>query len=203
MKLVARRGTPAARATRDGRPRGLRNRVRGIPIEDLLVHLPQCRAGVGTQLLDEPLTHRAIGLQRLGLPAAAELGNHQLPGQAFVQGVVVLHRGDVQQQFAVASGAQTGVIAVEGYREPLSLPRGADIVNPRGVERRERITAPQRQCFSEQCVGFGRIRGSAGLACQLTEAMQIDRCRIDRQHISARLAGDFNVIARDHLSKPG
>ena len=45
------------------------------------MHLPQRRAGVDAQLLDEPLAHQAIGVERVGLPAAAVLGEHQLTGQ--------------------------------------------------------------------------------------------------------------------------
>ena len=175
----------------------------GIAVEDLLVHLAQCRARVRTQLFDESFAHRAEGLERVCLSATTELGQHQLPGQAFVERMVRGHRGELRQQLAVATSSQACVVAVKGHCKPLGLQRGADIVQPRGVERGERDTPPHRQRLLEQRIRLDRIRRRARLAGQLAEAVQIDRQRIGGQHIAAGLAGDLHIVARNHLPEPG
>jgi hypothetical protein len=57
----------------------------GLIVEDLLVHPAQRRAGIDAQLVDESFAHLPVGLEGVGLPAAAVLGEHQVPGQAFVE----------------------------------------------------------------------------------------------------------------------
>ena len=107
----------------------------GIAVEDLLVHLAQRRAGVRAQLFDEPIPHHAEVLERVCLPPTTELGQHELSGQAFVERMVRKHRRERWQQLAVASRFQARVVAVKSHRKPLGLKRGADIVDPRRVER--------------------------------------------------------------------
>ena len=85
-----------------------------IAVEDLLVHLAQCRARVCTKLLDESFSHRAIRLEGVCLSATTELGQHQLPGQAFVERMFRDHRGEQRQQLTVATNSQARVVAVKG-----------------------------------------------------------------------------------------
>jgi len=61
-----------------------------IAVEDLLVYLAQRRAGIRTQLIDESFAHRAERLERVRLSATAELGQHELSSQAFVERMIVL-----------------------------------------------------------------------------------------------------------------
>ena len=60
-----------------------------VAVENLLMHLTQRRPGIDAELLDESFAHLPVGVERVGLSAAAILGEHQLPGQAFVQWVGV------------------------------------------------------------------------------------------------------------------
>ena len=131
------------------------------------MHLTQGRAGVGAQLLDESFPHRAKRLERVSLSATTELGQHQLPGQAFVERMVGNHCGELRQQLSVSTDSQARIVAVEGHREPLGLQCGANVVHPRSVERRERNSSPHRQCLLEKTIGFDRIRRSARLGGQL------------------------------------
>ena len=126
------------------RRRGLNNRVSRIAVEDLLVHDAQRRARIDAELVDEPFAHLSIGVESVGLPAAAVLGQHQLPCQALVEGVGLQSRSELAEQVGVPSGAQRGVVAIQRDRKPLHLKGIPDIVEPRRVERRERFTSPQR-----------------------------------------------------------
>ena len=97
MKLVARRGRSAYGLTGngDGRPAQRHDAAIGLAVEDLLVHPAQRRAGIDAQLVDESFAHLPVGLEGVGLPAAAVLGEHQLPGQAFVERMGVQCRGEL------------------------------------------------------------------------------------------------------------
>ena len=77
--------------------------------------------GIDAQLLDEPVAHLPVGVERVGLPAAAVLGEHQLPGQAFVERVGVQRRGELAEQLGVPSGAQRGVVAVQYDGKPFGF----------------------------------------------------------------------------------
>ena len=175
----------------------------GIAVEDLLVHLTQGRPGVGAQLLDESIPHHAKRLERVSLSSATELGQHQLPGQAFVERMVGNHCGELRQQLSVSTGSQARIVAVEDHREPLGLQCDANVIHPRSVERRERNSSPQRQCLLEKTIRFDRIRRRARLAASSrNECRSIDK-RISGQHIAAGLPRDFHAVFRDHLPKPG
>jgi hypothetical protein len=56
-----------------------------VTVEDLLVRSAQSRAGFNAQLVYEPVAHLPVGVERVGLPSTAVLGNHQLTGHAFIQ----------------------------------------------------------------------------------------------------------------------
>ena len=143
------RGAPRHARTPPSGDRNARHRrwdIRsGIAVEDLLMRLAQCRTRVCAQLIDEPFAHHAECLERVGLSATTELGQHQLPGQPLVKWMGRRHRRDLRQQFAVAAGAKSGVVAVQGDCKALGFQRRADIIHPRRVERRERDAAPHRQ----------------------------------------------------------
>ena len=135
-------------------------------VEDLLVHPAQRGLGIDAQLVDEPVAHLPVGVERVGLPAAAVLGEHQLPGQAFVERMGVQRRGELAEQLRVPSGTQRDVVAVQYDRKPLGFQGGADVVQPWGVEGRERLAAPQVQCAIEEGCGMRRVSGPAGLGDQ-------------------------------------
>ena len=183
--------------------RGRPNMLPGIPVEDLLMYLAQCRARVGAELLDESFTHRTKGFERVRLSATTELGQHQLPGQAFVERMVGNHRGDLRQQLTVATDSQPGVVAVKGHCKSFGLQRGTDVVQPRRVERRERYTPPHRQRPPNRpSASPGSVAARARLV-NWRKQMQIDRRRISCKHIAAGLSGDLHTIGRDYLPKPG
>ena len=123
----------AARSSGDRNLRcGRYDMVSGIAVEYQLVHLAQRRARICTQLLDESFAHRAECLERVGLSATTELGQHQLTGKPFVERMVRSQRDEKWQQFALATDSQTCVVAVQSYGEPLGFQRGADVVRSTG-----------------------------------------------------------------------
>ena len=184
--------------------RRLRNTRWGFAVEDLLVHPAQRRAGIDAQLVDESFAHLPVGLEGVGLPAAAVLGEHQLPGQAFVERMGVQCRGELHEQLCVSSCAERDVVAVQCDGKPLGLQGGADVVHPRGVERGEGLATPQIECAVEQGYRVERVSGRPGLGRQVAETVQVDRQRVRRQHVAARLAGDHDVLGvRQQCPKPG
>ena len=171
-KLVARRGRlphgrggePVAGGSVGARRRGPRRPAPGAGVarQDLLVHLPQRGSGVRAQLLAQPAAHLPVGVQRVGLPTAAELGEHELAGQALVERVVAQGHGELDEQVAVPSGRQCGVVAVQADREALGGQRRREDREPRGVDRRERLPAPERRApgrSAPQRPRAGRPRG--------------------------------------------
>ena len=160
-------------------------------------------ARIDTELVDEPFAHLPIGVESVGLPAAAVLGQHQLPCQALVERVGLQSRSELAEQIGVPSGAQRGVVAIQRDRKPLHLKGIPKVVEPWRVERRERLTSPQRQRRVEQRRGGGRVRRRAGLGGHVAESVHVDRQRIGRQHVAARLPDDLHVAGvGEQLAQP-
>src|SRR5215213_1500925 len=83
-------GAPGHVGMRPGARLGLRrprDGLRRFAFKDRLVHVPQRRTRIDTELLDEPLSHMTIGVECVGLTATAVLGQHQLPCEALIERV--------------------------------------------------------------------------------------------------------------------
>ena len=93
----------------------------------------------------------------------------------------------------MSSGTQRGVVAIQYDRKPFGLKGGADFVHPRGVERRERLAAPQVERLVEQRCRFERVGCRAGLGGHVPEEVQVDRQGVGRQHVATRLADNPHV----------
>ena len=146
---------------------GLSNTRSGSPSRICWCTSAQRRARIDAQLVDEPFAHLPVGVERVGLPAAAVLGEHQLPGQAFVQRMGLQCRGELPEQLGVSSCAERGVVAIQCDGKPLGLKGGADVVHPRGVERGERLATPQVERAVEQGCRVARVGGRPGLGRQV------------------------------------
>ena len=172
-----------------------------VTIEDPLVHLAQRGAGINAQLLDKPLTHQPIGLERPCLPAAAVLGEHQLSRQAFVQWVRLRRHHELTEQVRVPPRLQRGVVAIQCDRNPFRFNGIAHVVDPRCVKRCERLAAPQPERAVEEGRGLGSIGGRSGLRCDIAEPVDVHRQCIGHQHVAAALADDPHVGAVQHLTQ--
>ena len=91
------------------------------------------------------------------------------------------------------TGPQRDVIAVQHHREPFRLKRSAAVADPRGVDGRKGLAAPQRQRAAEQGRCFVRIRGRPCLRGQVSEQVQVYRMRLGRQGVAGGPAGDLQV----------
>jgi hypothetical protein len=93
----------------------------------------QVRAGIGAQLISEATAQPLIVLQRVGLPAAAVQGEHELAGHPFVEWIRRRPGGQRVEQLSVSSQPQrqVGVLHLDG--EALPVQRLALDVQPRCV----------------------------------------------------------------------
>ncbi|OLT00919.1 hypothetical protein BJF90_06210 [Pseudonocardia sp. CNS-004] len=127
----------------------------GVGLQDLLLHPAQLRPRFATQLLDEAVPDPLVGGERIGLPPAAVLGEHQLPGQPLVEGMSAGLCGDLAEELGVPAGLEGRVVAVQRGGEPLGQERGAQVREPRHVGHREGVAPPQVEGLREE---GGRIR---------------------------------------------
>ena len=135
-----------------------------------------------------------VDLQRLGLPAAAVQGQHQLGAQPLTQREFGHQFPQLRDEFAVPAERQAGRRPVLQRRKPQLLQPG----RLRGGERRlphvgERRPAPQSQRLPQQpgrpFVRTGRQRRPAG-GCEPGEPVRVDLVGIDREPVPGRVVLD-------------
>ncbi|MDF2976688.1 MAG: hypothetical protein K0S40_1416 [Actinomycetospora sp.] len=165
----------------------------GVARQDPLVDLAKPGPGVRAQFVAQPAAHLLVGVEGVGLPAAADLGEHELAGQALVERVGAEGGGDLDDQVPVPPRAQCGVVAVQGDREALGAQRGAQVREPRGVDRGERLPAPEAQRPVVERRGVRGPVGGAGLGDQLPEPVEVHRRRVGREHVTPGAAGDADT----------
>ena len=181
------------------RRRGRRRRRTGERdlAHDRLVQRAQALAGFDAQLLGQHAPPRLVDVERLGLPARAIQREHQLPARALTQR---LARHEVAKR-----RDRLGVVAEDELRpEPLLLQRDAQLAQCRQrVERerrvgevRERLAAPQRECFAQRRGRSGRI-GARELPSRLLEralaADDVDGLGGDVEEVAGRAGHDGPV----------
>ncbi len=69
----------------------------------------------------EHATERLVGVERLGVPAAAVQGEHQLPAQSLPKRVAAYEPVELGDELRVASECQLGLDALLEAREALLL----------------------------------------------------------------------------------
>ena len=105
---------------------------RGVLAQDRLLEAAELRAGLDADLGDEDPASLAVGLERLGLAAAAVEREHELPGQPLagrVDGDELLQLAD---ELRLAAGREVGLHARLDGGETL-------LVQPRDLGLRERL----------------------------------------------------------------
>ena len=128
--------------------------------EDRLVELVQLGAGLDPELLDEHLARVAVGLQRVGLAAAAVQREHQLRVQPLAPRVLAGELLELADQLGVAPGGQVGLDAHLHGREALLLqPRDLGRRERRRGELGQRRPAPQLQRLAQL---RGRVLAASG-----------------------------------------
>jgi len=167
------------------------------------VELLQRRAGVGAQLLGQPLAELLVVPQRVGLAAAAVQGEHELAGQALVQRVRGGTGGQLAEQGGMLAAVQGEVVAVQPGGVPLRVQRVADAVQPGCVQRGERLAAPQPERLLEQGRGVLLVVGGVRPGDQVAEAVQVHRHRVDHEGVALRVPGEADPGVGEDLPEPG
>ena len=118
--------------------------IDGILGEDRLVEVVEFGARFDPELLDEDLAGVAIGLQRVGLAAAAIEREHQLGVQPLTPWVLGGELLELADQVGVAPGGELGVDAhLDGGEALLLQARDLRRRERRGREVGQRRSAPQ------------------------------------------------------------
>ena len=188
--LDGRRGRRATTAGR-WRPRAGRRGEVGIVVEDRRLQLDELRRRVEPELVGEQRSGPAEHAQRVGLAAAAVQGDHQPPGEALAQRVLVdraLELGAPPRCAGRArAGRRSGPPAPRGAARPSAPPPGAP--SPRRRRRRApaRATRPGRHRD-----GRARAPGSAARALRAAATWSSKRATssssaIDGEHVAGPL----------------
>ena len=144
MRSPARRAAPPAVG-------GLgRSRACGVVGEDRLVELVELGARLDPELLDEHLAGVAVGLQRVGLAAAAVEREHQLRVQPLAPRVLAGELLELADELGVTPGGEVGLDAhLHGREVLLFQARDLSRRERRRGELGERRPAPQLQRLAQ------------------------------------------------------
>ena len=158
--------------------------------EDRQLELPQLQAWLDRQLVDQQRADGAVALQRVGLPAAAVQGEHQLPPESLPQRMFGHELSEFGAQHRVQPGGQLRLDAVLDHHEaerfePLHLEPGERL----GLQVSERTAAPQGLRFPQQ--GRGPVRVAVGERLPpggrpVIERVQVQLAVRDPQHVTGR-----------------
>ena len=166
-------GNARSPAAAGGGRRGGWRVERGIVREDRLVEVVQLGARLDPELLDEDLAGVPVGLQRVGLAAAAIQREHQLRVQALAPRVLAGQLLELGDQLGVAPGRQVGLDAQLQRRElQLLQPRDLGRRERRRGELRQRRPAPQRERLAQLAAARSRASGRQRLAAGGDQALE-------------------------------
>jgi hypothetical protein len=156
---------------------------------DLGLHAPHGLGRFDAQLLAEPRPQPGEGSERLGPPAGAVEGHHQLGGETLPQGVLADQALELTDELVGESPPQIGVEAqTHGFEtkllEPPDLGLGEGLVGDVLV----RPAPPQRQPLAEHDRGGRRIRlqQSASLLDRALEPPRVELVRADPEQVARR-----------------
>ena len=170
--------------------------------EDLQLELAQSRSWLEPERLDERLPAAPVGRERVGLPAAAVEGEHQLAEQPLTRGMVRDERLELRHERRPRA-------ALELARDPLLDRKYAELVElPRvRAERRniaQGITAPESERLHKlfllaEAAKANRVDGDAGVE-RVGGVRELDRIRAE-EPAQARDVGlhDLRCAARVRL----
>ena len=126
-----RAAAPPRRRARAGGPAPARARAR-VVAQDRVLQRAELRPGLDAEVVGELLARLAVGVERLGLAAAAVEGEHQLPGEPLARRVLGDQLPQLADELGVPAGGQVGLDARLQRGQPLLL-------EPRDLGLRERL----------------------------------------------------------------
>jgi hypothetical protein len=153
--------------------------------QDPLVQVGERRTGIAAELVGQASLNQPEMRQRVGLPPAPVQGDHELPGQPFVERVRLRGGGYLGQEPRVFPAPQQQVVVVEAGRLPFGRERHGEGVQPVTVQVGERHALPEGHGVPPQGVG-AVVGGAPGLRNQGAEAVEIHRFRADVECVTAR-----------------
>ena len=178
----------------------------GVVGEDRLLQLPERGRGLEAELLVECLPRCAIGLERLGLAAAAVQRQHELATQPLAQRMLPHERLELADQLRVPSAAQVGLDAVLEQCEP-------QLLEPADLRLRERLedeigerrSAPERQRLPQLLGGPPRVFGGQSLAALVGQALasvEVELARLHVEQVAIRLGHQPGGALSKSLAQP-
>jgi hypothetical protein len=177
---------------------------RGILSQDRIVQAPELGPRLHADLVDQGPAGVLVGLQRLGLAAAAVEREHPLRVQPLTQRVASQQRFDLGDdlQMAARSEVRLDGEARRGLAQALET---RDLARRERLVRqvRERLPAEQRQRFARRVPGIPGGAVTARLGDQPLEAADVDQLRIDAQLVAASMRQDRRAaVLRQRVAEP-
>ena len=163
-------------------------RERRVVAQDRLLHLSQLQRRLETQLLVQAPPALLVGLERIGLPAAAVEGQHQQSDQPLARrmlGRQLLELTDDEGVLTLLQARLDAVLERGGAEllQPSDLPLG-ERLEP---DVREGWTAPERERVVERAARGRRIASACSrprLAEQRFEPARVDRVLCDGKAVA-------------------
>ena len=164
---------------------------RHVLAQDRLLEIAQLGVRLEPELLVEERSEHPVRLERVGLPARAVEGDHELRAEPLVERVEAGERLQLSDGLGLASDGEHRFEARLERLEPQSLePRDLRLCERLGCEVGERRPAPERERTSERRLGLvERLRAKRGptFRHELLELLGVESARRDAQDIARRL----------------
>ena len=165
------------------------------------MELAQLTAGLDPQLLDEHRSRLSVGVEGLGLTAAAVQAQHEPRAQPLAQRMCVDEPLELADELGVATERRVGADAVLERAHALLLePRAGGLRERLVGEIGERRTAPHPERVAELLRGH-RGWHRIGLRHEPLEARHVELVALDAQQVAGRL-GDEPAVP-EHAADPG
>jgi hypothetical protein len=175
------------RAARPPSRRSRRRKLRALG-QDPGLELAQLRARLKAQVLAHAAARVAVGLERLGLPAAAVQREHELSSKALAERVLADEPIEFAGDLPVAPERQVGVHALlEGDEAQLVEPRDLLPCKRLVGEVRQRRAPPQRQPLAQparRAIGLARGECVLADADRSLEAVHVEILGAEPQQIA-------------------
>ena len=144
--------------------------------EDLPLELAQPRPRIEPELAGELLAGRGEDRERIGVPARAIEGEHQLPDQALSQRVLAHQLLELGHETRALAAREVGVDPLL-HGEQTSL---LELCDPAGGDRlvlqvRQCRAAPEGECFAQDVRRLSGVTAGAQLARRATSASKRSR----------------------------
>src|ERR687898_1021099 len=173
---------------------------RGILCQDRPLQLPERRAWLDPQLIDQRAASRLVALERVGLAAAPVQREHQLQVEALANRVLAHQRFELADQRRVLAEREVRLDSVLERGQPVLLQlRRRALGKYLEGEILERAAAPQCKRLAESIARVLRPPGTQrlpGLGDERVEAVEVELSKARPQQIAVPLRHEQAVAER-------